>query len=167
MFVRTLALAVGFLFALIGVQGPEFAQQYRQRLAGAIDELRREVAEFDAEARSHALSRDEAVKRLETNSDPLAHDRGVAAQADATRLSRLEDAFSALKDEAPLRRLVTFVEDYDPEIAARTFHDFEPAAPTTTEAFVIGGATGLVGWALTHLGAWPVRRRLGKKPARI
>ncbi len=93
MFIRQLALAIGVLFALIGMQGPEFAQQYRQRLAGAIDELRREVAEFDAEAASHALSRNEAVKRLKSNSDPLARDRGVAAEADASRLARLEDAY--------------------------------------------------------------------------
>ena len=167
MFVRQLALAIGFLFALIGVQGPEFGQQYRQRLAGAIDELRREVAEFDAEAASRTLSREEAVNRLKTNLDPLARDRGAAAEADATRLTKLEGVFSAMKDEAPLKRLVTFVEDYDPEVAARTFHDFESAAPTTTEAFVVGGAAGLIGWALTHLGAWPVRRRLGKKATNV
>ncbi len=163
MFVRQLALAIGVLFALIGMQGPEFAQQYRQRLAGAIDELRREVAEFDAEAASQALSRNDAAKRLESNADPLAHDRGVAAEADASRLARLEDAFSALKNEPALVRLVTFVKDYDPEIAARAWHDYEPAAPTTKEAFVIGGVTGVFGWALTHFCAWPIRRRLGKR----
>jgi len=167
LFVRTLALAIGLLFALVGVQGPEFAQQYRQRLAGAIDELRREVAEFDAEAAGHALTRDAAVQRLKTNADPLARDRGDAAEADATRLVRLEDALSTMKDAPSLQRLVTFVRDYDPEVAARTWHDYEPAAPTTVEAFVVGGVAGVVGWALTHLGAAPIRRRLGKRPARV
>ena len=167
MFVRRLAVAIGLLFALIGVQGPEFAQQYRQRLAGAIDELKREVAEFDAEATGQSLTRDQAVQRLKTNSDPIARERGAAAEADEARLARLQDAFTALKDEPALQRLVTFVKDYDPEVAARTLADYEPAAPTSGEAFVVGGVAGAIGWALTHLGAWPIRRRLGKSPARV
>lgn len=163
MFVRQLALAIGLLFALIGVQGPEFAQQYRQRMAGAIDELRREVAEFDAEAAKRSLTPEQAIKRLKENLDPLARDRGDAAEADAARLARLQDAFEALKDAPQLWRLWAFATKYDPELAAETFHDFEPAAPTTTEAFTIGGVFGFLGWGLTHLGAVPVRRRLGKR----
>jgi hypothetical protein len=50
MFVRRLALAIAVLAGLIGSQGPEFAQQYRQRLGGALEELHRIIAEFDAEA---------------------------------------------------------------------------------------------------------------------
>ena len=36
---RRLALAIGLVFAIIAAQAPEFAQQYRQRLGGALDEL--------------------------------------------------------------------------------------------------------------------------------
>jgi hypothetical protein len=44
---------VFFLALLIGIaasQVPEFAQQYRQRLGGAIDELARVIGEFDSDA---------------------------------------------------------------------------------------------------------------------
>ncbi len=44
---------VFFLAILLGVaasQVPEFAQQYRQRLGGAVDELNRMLTEFDADA---------------------------------------------------------------------------------------------------------------------
>ena len=50
MFTRRLAAAIGLLFALLGMQGPEFTQQYRQRLGGALDELKRAVSVFDADA---------------------------------------------------------------------------------------------------------------------
>ncbi len=163
MFIRRLAVAIGLLFALIGTQGPEFAQQYRQRLAGAIDELRREVADFDADATRQSLTPSDAIQRLAINPDPLARDRGAAAQADEQRLARLQDAFTALKNAPPVARLVTFVEDYDPHIAAQAWGDFEPATPTTYEAFAIGAVTGVIGWALTHLGAWPVRRHLARR----
>jgi len=44
MLARRLAVAIAL------IAGLEFAQQYRQRIGGALDELRRIVAEFDAEA---------------------------------------------------------------------------------------------------------------------
>ncbi len=165
MVVRRLALAIGLLFALIGMQGPEFAQQYRQRLEGAIDELGRVVAGFDAEALSHALTPEAAIDRLEHNPDPLARERGAAAEQDEARLDRLRSALAAMKNAAPLSRLVVFVENFDPEIAARAFADYEPAAPTSSEAFVVGALAGALGWAATHLGAWPIRRHLTRRRA--
>ena len=47
---RRLSMAIGLLCGLAATQAPEFAQQYRQRLAGAVDELSRIVNQFDAEA---------------------------------------------------------------------------------------------------------------------
>lgn len=163
MLVRRLALAIGFLFALIGVQGPEFAQQYRQRLAGAIDELQRVVADFDAEAARSSLSPEEAVARLRTNTDPLARERGDAAEANQARLGRLQRAYADMRNGAPVDRLWTLVAEFDPETASRTLADFEPAAPTTSEAFIVGAVTGILGWGLTHLGAWPVRRGIQRR----
>ena len=52
MLARRLALAIAVLAGLIGSQAPEFAQQYRQRLGGALEELNRIVSEFDAEVRA-------------------------------------------------------------------------------------------------------------------
>jgi hypothetical protein len=82
MLARRLALAIALLAGLIGSQGPEFAQQYRQRLGGALEELNRIVSEFDAEVRRQNLTRAEALKRLEDNYDPL---RGSAARTWARR----------------------------------------------------------------------------------
>ena len=158
MLVRRLALAIGLVFALLGVQGPEFAQQYRQRVAGAIDELQRVVADFDAEAAQRSLSPEQAVSRLQSNADPLARERGDAAAADQVRLARLRQDLADMRDGASVTRLWTFVTDFDGETASRTLADYEPAAPTTYEAFIVGGITGALGWALTHLTAWPVRR---------
>jgi hypothetical protein len=62
MFARRLALAIAVLAGLIGSQGPEFAQQYRQRLGGALEELNRIVSEFDAEVRGQNMTRAEGLK---------------------------------------------------------------------------------------------------------
>ena len=91
MFARRLALAIAVLAGLIGSQGPEFAQQYRQRLGGALEELNRIVSEFDAEVRRQNLTRAEGLKRLEDNDDPLARQRGEAMTAAIERARRLNE----------------------------------------------------------------------------
>ena len=108
MLARRLALAIAVLAGLIGSQAPEFAQQYRQRLGGALEELNRIVSEFDTEIQRQNLSRAEALKRLEDNSDPLARERGEDMDKAIERAERLNNADSGDKlgrpAHAPLRR---------------------------------------------------------------
>ena len=106
MFVRRLALVIGLLCGFIGTQWPEFSQQYRQRLGGALDELRRVVAAFDAEAASRSLTPAEGVARLKDNADPLARERGADIESDIAREARLEREIAELQGADPLRRLV-------------------------------------------------------------
>jgi hypothetical protein len=156
---RRLALAIGLACGLVGTQAPEFAQQYRQRLAGAVDELSRIVATFDAEAAQEGVTPDDAVKRLEANSDSLARARGRDIAEDMGRLNRLRDALSAFETGAPVRRLFAFFESYDPETARRAFADFQPAVPTTAESGVLAAVAAVLGWLATHMVVWPARRR--------
>ena len=55
MIARTMALAAALLGGVTTSQLPEFAQQYRQRLGGAIDALTQVVEEFRADAAAHGL----------------------------------------------------------------------------------------------------------------
>ncbi len=160
MLTRRLALAIGLLFGLIGTQWPEFSQQYRQRLGGALDELSRVVAAFDAEASSRSLTPAEGVARLKDNSDPLARERGADIEYDIVRQSRLERQIAAMRDAGPLERLVVMAGDLDTATAGRTLRDFEPAVPVTAESLVVGALALALGWGATHLCAWPIRRRL-------
>ena len=101
MFARRFALAVAVLAGLIGSQGPEFAQQYRQRLGGALAELNRIIAEFDAEARRQNLTPAEGLSRLEDNADPLARERGEDMAEAIDRAKRLERAASGDRVRKP------------------------------------------------------------------
>ncbi|MDE3177205.1 MAG: DUF2937 family protein, partial [Pseudomonadota bacterium] len=147
---RRLALAVGLACGLIGTQAPEFAQQYRQRLAGAVDELSRVVATFDAEARARDFTPDQAIARLEGNADPLARERGRAMAGDKARLARLEAALDAYASAGPVRRLAATVATLDAATARRAWGDFQPAVPTTFEALAVGGLGGALGWLAAH-----------------
>jgi Protein of unknown function (DUF2937) len=105
MFARRFALALAVLAGLIGSQGPEFAQQYRQRLGGALAELNRIIAEFDAEARRQNLTPAEGLSQLEGNADPLARERGEDMAEAMDRAKRLGEQLQAIESGNPLTRL--------------------------------------------------------------
>ena len=159
MFTRRLAAAIGLLFALLGMQGPEFTQQYRQRLGGAVDELKRVVSAFDADAARQSVTPVEAIARLEGNPDPLAQARGAAIENDIARRDKLQNALDAMQGAGPIQRVAALALDFDPSIANDTFQNFEPAAPLTSEALLAGALGMVVGWGGTHICAWPIRRR--------
>ncbi|MBV9079463.1 MAG: DUF2937 family protein [Methylobacteriaceae bacterium] len=159
---RVLALAIGLFTGLAASQGPEFAQQYRQRLGGAIDEMRTVVGRFDGDAQASGLSREEAVSRLASDGDPLVRRQGEAQARHAERLADLERQRRDLAQAGAFER-VWLMREADPTLARATYLDFEPAWPATVEGAVTGGAGFLAGWLATLLGA----RWLGRlAPAR-
>jgi hypothetical protein len=166
MLARRLALAIAVLAGLIGSQGPEFAQQYRQRLGGALEELDRIVSEFDAEVQRQSLSRAEALKRLEDNSDPLAREGGEDMDKAIDRAARLNEQIQAMNSAGPLMRLYVVATSFDPKIAQSTLDNYEPAEPLSLGGLTAGGLAALWGWAATRLIAWPFIRRSRLRAAR-
>ncbi len=158
---RTMAVAVGLMGSVVASQGPEFAQQYRQRLGGAIDELRRIVQRFDMDATANGQSRESAADRLRTNPDNLVSRQGEAMRANIERLERLERHRQAFIDAGPFQRLVVLARDGDVDLAGATYQDFEPAVPTTQEGMVAAGAGFFGGWGLTLLIGGMFRRLFG------
>jgi hypothetical protein len=159
MFANRLALAIALLAGLIGMQGPEFAQQYRQRLGGAVEELDRIVAEFEAEVQRESLTPAEGVNPLDQNADSLARQRGKDMAETIDRDNRLKAQLQAMTSAGPLTRIYVMAKDFDPQIAESTLDSYEPAAPLSTEALMAAGLAAVGGWAATHLIAWPLRRR--------
>jgi hypothetical protein len=159
MIARTLAVACGFAAAISMSQAPEYAQQYRQRLGGAVDELARVLAEFDADAARYGMSRDQGITRLIQNADVFVSDRGVRLREDSARLARLQRQLNDFQTAGPFVRIAVLARDADPAIAGRTWESFEPAAPVTMEGAVMAGAGFLTGFGIAQLLAWPMRRR--------
>lgn len=164
MIFRRFAFAVGLLFAALASQLPEFTQQYRQRLGGAIDELSASIAQFDGEAASLSLDRDQGIARLQTNADVLAQQRGASVAATVERKDRLDRQRQSFAASGPLSQYAVLAEDFDPGLGRRAFADFQPALPLTTPGLVSAAIGLLIGWLLMHLIAMPVRRRPGHAP---
>lgn len=159
MILRRLIFAVSLLLGGLASQLPEFAQQYRQRLGGAIDELQRIVQQFDRDAASENLDRRAALDRLQANADPLAVRRATDMRETIARENRLSHQQQAMREAGAFGRLAVFARDFDSGIARRAWGDFEPALPATVEGVLIGAAGFLFGGGLLRLLAVPFGRR--------
>lgn len=74
---RQLIAGIGGLgLAVTLSQFPEYAQQYTQRLGGAVDELRVITEDFDRAADASGLDRQTALARYNGSADAFLADRG-------------------------------------------------------------------------------------------
>ena len=159
MLFRRFALAIAFLFAGLASQLPEFTQQYRQRIGGALDELNAIVTQFDAETAGLSLDREGGITRLKQNTDVLAQQRGTSMAGTIARQDKLERQKRSFETAGPLSQYAVLAEDFDPGIARQAYADYQPAFPVTTAGFASAAVGFVLGWLTTHLAAMPLRRR--------
>ena len=124
-------------------QLPEFSQQYRQRLGGAIDALEEILADFNRDAARHGLSSAEAIARQKASEDPFIRDRGNSMLNAEIRLSRLQQQQAEFEGAGPLERLMIFARGFDPTLAQATAEDYQPAVPVTVAGFASAGVGAL------------------------
>ncbi len=159
---RVVGLAISLAGLAVGSQAPEFAQQYRQRLGGAVEELRSVVTQFDADAASSGLSRELALQRMIGDEQQLVRDRGVSMTAVTGRFERLAAQQSALEQTDDLLRPFHVLRSPDTKIVSDAWEIFKPAVPLTIAGAVWGGVGAvvmLVAWLLGLRGARAMRRQ--------
>ncbi|HSG93941.1 MAG TPA: DUF2937 family protein [Afifellaceae bacterium] len=161
-------LSVTVLAALGGVsasQFPEFAQQYRQRLGGGLDELRQVIADFDADAARNGLTRQEAMLTYGESAERFFRDRGMSMQSAIGRLQSLEKQRENLGSVPPFARPLVVLSSPDRRIVSRAWSDFEPAVPVTFSGFAWGGLGLIAGGGLAFALGRLWRRMAGRRKA--
>ncbi|MBK1624277.1 DUF2937 family protein [Afifella marina] len=133
---RTAVLGLALAGGLAGSQAPEFAQQYRQRLGGAVDEMRQVVAEFDEDVRRNGLDRDEAVSLYAQSPEAFLKDRGLSMKRLLSRFSTLSRQQAELELAEPLMRPVIVLRNPDQQIVQGAWQIYEPAVPVTAAGAV-------------------------------
>ncbi|MGD9915846.1 MAG: DUF2937 family protein [Rhizobiaceae bacterium] len=170
-----LVLVLAICGGVAASQAPEFAQQYRQRIGGAIDELGQVVADFDKDAAASGMTRDAALDLHERSLEPLFRARGQSARVAVTRYETL------LRQQADFASRSDYLQPFvlassDPVTLDGTWREFQPAVPVTAAGITWGGI-GFVGAALFGVAfangmrwAWRstirIRRRFSKQQAR-
>ena len=163
MILRRLAFFLALLFGFLATQVPEFMQQYRQRLGGAIDELAAVVSRFESDSAQQGLTQSGGIDRLRSNSDSFVRQRGEQEQDNVIRLQNLRDAQARFRTDGPVSQYATLVTHFDGRIAQGALGDFSPAVPTTPQGFVFGMIGFVIGGGVVHLAGRPLRRRVRRE----
>lgn len=125
-----------FFGALVSSQFPEFSAQYRQRLGGALEELRVIVSEFDASATRSGLSRDDALARFGETGEPFLQEQGSSTGTTIRRFEHLASQRERLETASPVMRPVVVLSGPDRRVLEGAWQDYEPAVPVTPSGFV-------------------------------
>lgn len=137
--------------AVLFSQGPEFMQQYLQRLGGHLGEARRQLDIFRHTAAQSGLSLEQFISQTGANADHAVAKLGGVMTAASERVSSLQSAHDALLHSALWERPFVFLRHLDFEIARATGAVFQPAVPTTVEGLAYALTGMLVVLALYHL----------------
>ncbi|MHC2458179.1 uncharacterized membrane protein YuzA (DUF378 family) [Rhizobium leguminosarum] len=163
---RIITVVAGLAGGTVFSQAPEFVQQYRQRIGGAIDELRVIVEDFNAQAAEHHLDRQQALNAYAQSSDDFLRDRGVSMQSTISRYETLLSQQLHLGTAAPVAKPFVLLQDADDVVFANTWRDFVPGVPVSF-AGLVWGAIGFVGgWMVAALVGLGARRAVKMRRAR-
>ena len=158
---RTIAIAASAAVMLVSSQAPEFAQQYRQRLGGAIGELEPIVSNFDADAQRSDLSRTEALQIYGRSHEQFLRDRGKSMAEVFERYDRLVAHRAALDGAAALSRPLVVLGGYDAKLFNDTRRAYTAALPLDFAGIAYAATSFMLAMAAA-LGArrlWRRRRR--------
>lgn len=146
---RMLSVVGGLALGLGLSQFPEYAQQYTQRLGGAVDELRIITEEFDTAATAAGLTREAAIERYGVAGDEFIEGRGRSMSRTFTRYAELSAMLAEIRGADAAERVTLLPKFMDTEIGARALEHFQPAVPVTAEGLAYGGAGFFVGYLVT------------------
>ncbi|GLQ56041.1 DUF2937 family protein [Devosia nitrariae] len=163
---RAVSIAGGLALATALSQFPEYAQQYTQRLGGAVDELRVIVEDFDRAATEGGFDRNEALARYGASTDTFLAGRGESMGRTFVRYERLSAALDEIDNADALERLRNLPLYLDTDIGARTLEAYKPAVPVTPEGFLYAFSGLVLGYLVTsglfRLVTLPFSRRRGR-----
>lgn len=160
---RMIAGIGGLALAIALSQFPEYAQQYTQRLGGAVDELRVITEDFDRAAVAGGLDRTAALARYNASNDDFLAGRGMSMTATFQRYDQLSTTLARIQDAGPIERFQLLPAYLDTDIGQRTLENYQPAVPVTMEGILYAGGGFILGY-LVLSGLWrfaslPFRRR--------
>jgi hypothetical protein len=146
---RIILLAAIMLAACI----PSFIAQYRQRLGGRLDQVRSDLAPFQAIAdHNFGGSLPKLIEHHIASQDATFHQEGVAVQAMVDAAARLQEATQALNTDL-IHQCLYLVSRSDSGLVQSTWSVYQPGFTLTLQGAVFALVLGLMVWLL-FLGIW-------------
>ena len=140
------------IILLVGVVAagcvPGFIVQYRQRLAGRLDQVIGDLAPFQAIAdREHNGSLSQLIQHHLHSSDASFHQEGAALQAMVDQADRLRAMMSGLTADLP-HQFVYLLGHADRSLMHATWGDYRPSFALDLQGVLFALVTGVLLWAL-------------------
>ena len=161
---RRIVAGIGGLgLAVVLSQFPEYAQQYTQRLGGAVDELRVITERFDRDATAEGLDRSAALERYNASNDAFLAGQGISMTANFQRYEQLRATLARIEGAGPVERFQSLPAYLDSDIGQQTLRSYKPAMPVTIEGILYAGSGFILGYlilsGLWRFGAMPFKAR--------
>lgn len=144
---KSLAVVGGLAVAAACSQFPKYSQQYMQRLSGAVDELSGVVTQFDADAESLGLTRQEALEDL-SKGGGMGEARAISMGYVLKRHERLSADLAVFRNSTAVDKALNSWRLTEPELMRATWAEFRPAMPVTSEGLGFAGAGFVLGYGL-------------------
>jgi len=155
------------LGAILFSQGPEFMQQYLQRLGGHLQEAQRQLALFREAATRSGRTLEEFIVQTRTNADAGVVQLSSVMSDAIDRTASLQAAHDALIHSSLWARPFVFIRHLDPAIAHATWAAYLPAVPTTLEGLLYAFSGMLFFLLFYHFGVKSLPRLFSRKPAAV
>jgi hypothetical protein len=148
---------------------PGFIVQYRQRLAGRLDQVMTDLSAFQAIAdREQNGSLAQLIQHHLQSNDATFHQEGAALQAMVDQADRLRTMMSALEVDLP-HQFVYLLSHPDRSLMHATWGDYRPSFALDLQGVIFALVVGVLLWALFlllwHGIAWLLRSIVGSTHA--
>ncbi|CDZ27067.1 DUF2937 family protein [Neorhizobium galegae] len=148
---RMLTMAMALLGGIFFSQAPEFAQQYRQRIGGALDELKILISEFDAQANHNGLDRQEALNIYSVSPQTFLRNQGEAMRRTFSRYEMLAEQQKDLTLAPPFTKPFVVMRNPDSTTFANAWRDFVPGVPVDFAGLTWAAGGLFCGWLIAAL----------------
>jgi len=151
---------------ILGVQIPEFMQQYQQRLAGHLAEAQSQLGQFEVIAQQHFDgSIVTMITRYKGNSEASIISTGELIERLSHRVEYLSGHLAQITQADYLQSVYQFIWHLDREIAGGTAEHFSMAIPLELNAIATGGTLAISALVLKALTITVVKYPFKKKQA--
>ncbi len=130
---------------IIGVQLPEFIQQYLQRLSGHLNEAQLQLQQFQEIAQQHFQgSLATMIIRYKENSEPSIRNTADVIEQLTARINNYQHHVEQINQSNYLNKLVEFATNMNPSIAQATAKDYVLAIPIEVNALTTGAVLAIL-----------------------
>lgn len=153
---------------ILGVQLPEFMQQYQQRLAGQLAEANSQLNQFESIAQQHFDgSLTTMITRYKDNTEASIISTGELIERLSVRVEYLASHLTQITQADYLNSVYQFIWHLDQEMARGTAEHFSMAIPLELNAIATGATLAIGVLLLKELMLLTIKRTFNSKKNKL